>query len=148
MLAGCCIVFTIILAFSDVWLGGGRTSIAISSIGGTGASLAVPSLLLENPNNNKQHTHTQTHRRGKWNRAEDKDYLISQFANRSCWLESKLRTHEHTLTQSSSYVLDRVFTVGYVCHATRIRFFIWIIVAAGHQARTPTRHDWKTQERK
>lgn len=37
-------------------------------------------------------------------------------------------------------VLDGVFTVGNVCHAAGIRFFIRVIVAAGHEAETPTRH--------
>ena len=54
-------------------------------------------------------------------------------------------THARTL---KSYVLDRVFTVRDVRHSTWIRFFIWIIVTAGHQAKTPTRHDWKEQREK
>lgn len=53
----CYIIFIIILAFSDGrWAG--RTTITIGSSGGTGAGLAGPCLLLENPDNNKEDTHT------------------------------------------------------------------------------------------
>lgn len=48
-----CQVFPIILTCSDWCLVAGRTGIAVGSAGGAGASLPGPSLLLENPDNNK-----------------------------------------------------------------------------------------------
>ena len=51
-----CIVLTIVLACRDGRLGADRSSIATCSAGGTGAGLAVPRLLLENPDDTKRHT--------------------------------------------------------------------------------------------
>lgn len=57
-------------------------------------------------------------------------------------------SHRHKHSHQTDWdVLHRVFTVGYVGHATRVRLFIWVIVAAGHQAGTPASHDWKTKEK-
>lgn len=50
-------------------------------------------------------------------------------------------------TEIQSYLLDRVLSVGDVSHAARVRFFIWIIITTGHQARASTRHDWKAAKR-
>lgn len=69
----CFIIGIIILTFSDGRRRAGRTTIAIASSGGTGAGLAGPRLLLENPDNNKEDTHTHTHRRGRWYGTKEKD---------------------------------------------------------------------------
>lgn len=58
------IVFTIVLSCSGGRLGARRTSIAIGSTDGTGAGLAGPHLLLENPDENKQ-DNADTHQMGK-----------------------------------------------------------------------------------